>query len=334
MTIPDGVNVTGAGIDKTRLAFSIRFGSHSSIGGPSPSAGLRIGNTGTSSNRGGAHDTVFQWVRFRGGSGGNSVLFLGSWDRYTSATWPLADGGSGNAYDPPTSRAGTSRFKDCEWERPQNSNAHYQAGGDGDCVSIWGNNLAGETRIHDVTFERCHFGVKNGAAGSEGYGSGRVAVIIQTVPHEYLYRPDRPSAYFIKDWSLFAQNNADFLFSECVFEQSFWCTANPCDHGRAWAVAHGYTVGNIPENIAPDVMYLKNVDFVGCTFKGSGLMTSTSSNPVRYEVGKNCDVTGCRIWLGNANDGVGDPPGCTNLTVSGNTQTAGFGPYTPSPYDP
>ena len=51
------------------------------------------------------------------------------------------------------------------------------------------------------------------------------------------------------------------------------------------------------------------------------------TNLVRYEVGKNCDVRDCRIYLGGTNDGRGRRT-CLGVTctISGNTQTARFGP--------
>ena len=285
---------------------------------------------------GGAHDTTFRWVRFRGGKSG-SVVFLGRYDRYTKTSWPLASSisnGVETKYDPADRSAHNILFQDCEFERPQYSNADYLLGGGNDTVSIWGNNLAGETNIHHIAFDRCHFGVKNGAAGTEGYGTGRVAVIIQSVPHEYSWRPDHPLDYFLTDWTLFVQNQHDFSFTNSVFEQSFWVTANPCDHARAWGVAHGYTTGNMPAGAAPDVTYLQNVVFDGNTFKGSGLRTAQSSNPVRFEVAKNSIVKNSTIYLGNASSPVSMPGGGDNVTAVNNVVYPGFGAYTPSPYDP
>ena len=69
MNWPNGINLRGDGIGKTKLNFAVRFGSRSRIGGRLQSMGLTMGSTTASTEfelRDGAHGTQFRWVRFRG----------------------------------------------------------------------------------------------------------------------------------------------------------------------------------------------------------------------------------------------------------------------------
>ena len=63
MNWPNGINLRGDGIGKTKLNFAVRFGSRSRIGGRLQSMGLTMGSTTASTEfelRDGAHGTQFR----------------------------------------------------------------------------------------------------------------------------------------------------------------------------------------------------------------------------------------------------------------------------------
>jgi hypothetical protein len=139
LSIADGAFIKGAGSSSTWLRGHVDFGSNQVI------RDLKIGNKGNSAvqNRNGAHDTVFESCRFRGGGGPSdataAVIFLG----YRNAVQDVA-------------------FRNCRIERAFGVVTSWQQ------ATNWANNnisiyarTAGPKRI---TFEGCHVGVSNGVA--------------------------------------------------------------------------------------------------------------------------------------------------------------------------
>lgn len=128
--IPDGVTVIGQGADATHLKGRIYFGSGGEI------RKVKLGDAGYSiRNRNGAHDTVFDHVRLRGGggSGGDAgTLLLGDWSRSVRDVL----------------------FVDTDIEC---------------ALGAWNNVRITENstdpagaHVEGITFQRCHFGVHNG----------------------------------------------------------------------------------------------------------------------------------------------------------------------------
>jgi F5/8 type C domain/Pectate lyase superfamily protein len=132
LTLPDGLTLTGAGMDAAWLKGGIVFGSRSKI------SGLKLGDAGDSAvhNRNGASGTTFTACRFRGGSPGAP-------DGYFNT---IALGGDGSV-DHIT-------FKDSEVERNLGAGNNISIVEDG--------SSAGGAHVSDITFDGLHVGVSNG----------------------------------------------------------------------------------------------------------------------------------------------------------------------------
>jgi hypothetical protein len=308
----DRVNLAGAGIYRptgrtgTWLKGTLRFGSYSRI------HDLRLGDRGTLTNRGGAHDTVFRHVRFRGGSGG-AVVFLGRYVRWGD---PVSKGSVHHI-----------AFRYCEWERPLGSDTTYGT------FEAWGDWRRGGTSVHDISISHGHFGVDN---GTTGYGCGRLGFLVQYSPNEYYFR-NRGSA---ADWGVFLPDypahrlQHDISIANTVFEKSHWTTVDFTDFARAYGVtkwgenpvspAHR---SSIPARTRAPRMNLYNVTLKGVY--GQGVPT------VVYEIGRDSWAKIVRGWVAASHSLVAVDSAAINVSRFGLTvYGTGVGGYTPSPYDP
>lgn len=150
ITMPSGLAVFGAGMDRAWLRGHLAFGSNQLI------SDLRIGDAGKSAvhNRAGAAWSVFERVHFRGGGGAGwhgPVMLLGGSKSCSNIT-----------------------FRRCEVERNVGIEDSSFSNGYND-ISVY------ESRgghVSDITFDGCHIGVTNGVAT----GSPRMGLECWTAP--------------------------------------------------------------------------------------------------------------------------------------------------------
>jgi len=273
MSWPSGIDLRGDGIGRSRLNFALSFGSDSRI------EDVTLGGTQSTafSFANGAHDSVFEDVRFRGR--GSSIWsatdFTSSWsDRVVNEDADFHD----------------MMFNRAEFEY-SNANA--------DLWSIWWDSRAGGGRVYDITWQDCTFGVRNSAGA---YGLGRVGFIMQPSPPEHAASGPRPGAAITGstdydfDWSrvthgagLAADPGADYGFRlvRCRFVgRAGFVAFNACDYLRAWAMTTFRVPTESPGDVtqtmrdrAPDRMTSKGWYVADCWF----------SDDMRFENGR--DVT-------------------------------------------
>ena len=326
----DGVSYLGAGIYQqqspnggTWLKCSVTWGSHVTVkdmligsndaGATTKFTPVKRGDSaaGSDTNANGSHSVLFNFVRFKGGSdsGAHLIELAGNCSSNSSGGWA----GSIRTID-----MYDTEWRDCEFERPQDGTtevAGLPIAGCGSILSIWHDCRSGGAQIHDLTFRRCHFGVKNSRAGLSGnarYGIGNT-LLFQPGPPEHSIGGPRPS-----DETMVLPANADAVygwgpdwdsdivdhgmygitFEDCVVEWANWVGFNPCDYARSYSIwrwndlnrpgsettamsgvssaAAGW--GNPPGSHWVDIpaeMWIRNVTTTRCYFK-----TTT-----RYELG-------------------------------------------------
>jgi len=337
--VPDGIDVKGQGIwdqgvgdgsGGTWLQCSrgMTWGSDCSVARGSSSAGAD-----TKTN--GSHDVVFSFVRFKGGSNDGSPLIElgGNFNSLWSSSVKRID-------------MVDTTFNDCELERPQSTNA-TDGTSKGAILNIWLDSRAGGGQVHDLHFNRCHFGVKNGYnGGTDGYGMGR-CILFQPAPAEHGSDGPRPSGKPDNmgfDWSQVTHGFSNTTFADCLFEYSTWYPMDVCDYARSYSLttSFGGVVGSNPPTatqagLIPARMWNVGFDMTRCYFKGS-----SSSYHVVGEIGKDCTVVDC------GGTSVSMHAGSYGNTLSGafsnsrrphtvlfTTDWTGTGTsYTASPYDP
>ncbi len=339
LNVPSGVNVTGSGIGRTDLKFSITFGSRSRIGG-SESKGLLIGDSGVALlNRGGASNSVFSFVRFRGGgprSGVDYARYTDSSPYYTSYDPVVQLGEKGHRRS-----ASHIRFSHCEFERPAGPyvSTHVRA----NVISMWEDNRAGYSHLSYLTFYQCHFGVKN-PAGQYGAVSANVEL--------------KTNSY--GDGS-FDHNWHDVVFRDSIFERSGDFNLDFTDAARSWLEAHHLReTGNwtkVPMRYHAGSETGRSVSVIGGQIKGAGYSSDRWPYVFCLENAIGAPLRDVRIWGGAppAPAPQSASPACGPIlhvalptwplplhydargiiAVYGNTYTPGaWGSYTPSPYDP
>lgn len=339
LNVPSGVNVTGAGIGSTHLKFGITFGSSSRIGGTA-AQGLLVGSTGVAlRNRAGARNTTFGFVRFRGGGprpGVNYSAYTNSSSGYESYDPVVQLGGKGTQRS-----ASRITFNDCEFERSIGSyvSTHVRA----NIMSMWEDNRAGYAHLEYLTFNRCHWGVKN-AAGQ--YGALSANIELKTNSYG--------NGSFDHNWH-------DVVLRDCIVERSGDFSLDFTDAARSWLRSQGLSEsGNwmrVPLRFHAGNETGRSVSVIGGQIKGAGLYSGTRwpyvfclENPI------GATLRDVRIWGGNrtnrepesASAACGPiissalpswslPLAYDRLgmdTVFGNTYTPGvWGTYTSSPYD-
>ena len=139
---PDGLVMRGDGSGASWLKGHLDFGSNQTI------SNLKIGDAGNSAvyNRAGAHDTVFNRCRFRGG--GSTAA---------SSMAPVIALGMHNSCNGIT-------FRDCEVERNLGTETTSNYDNCFNDISVYSNYA---TVPADILFEGCHVGVSNGAGGHD-----------------------------------------------------------------------------------------------------------------------------------------------------------------------
>ena len=280
MTWPNGINLRGAGMGKTKLDFAIRFGSHSTIGGGTLSTGLTIGSSSQNTAfhmRCAAHGTRFRFVRFRSRG---PVL----WDLcdYTHLWRNSVDNANANVHD--------VSWIDCQFE--------YTGDANGTTFNIWWDARKGGSNVYNLTWRGCVFGVKD---SSGQYGSGKMGLLIQPSPPEHASDGPRPNGVsntdFGFDFSKVTHGSGQAAIggakgygfriwnSDFVGPASF-TSFDLCDYIRAWAMVT-YHLTN-PADVtaamiaaAPDRM----------TTKGVSLRYDWVAGKLRREIGRNVHLS-------------------------------------------
>ena len=308
-------------------------------------------NCGTETQTNGSHDNVFTLVRLKGGSdSGANLIDLGG--NYGSGLW------SGQVR---TDDMIDTNWYDCEFERPQLTNAAYNTtSAFGRALNIWFDSRAGGGQFHDNAWNRCHFGVANGYhTGIDGYGIGQT-ILFQPAPAEHASDGPRPTGGSNNtnfDWSQVDHGFYDNRFVDCLFEYSFWCPLDVCDYARSFSMTHYFdgsgnvvgspgAVGSNPPTTAqaaniPAPCWNQNFSITRGYFKGN---YPTTTYNLDFEFGENCILTNCYLPSGTPTDFVsgrygdiltGTFPGGYPTSPIFNTNWTGSGvSYTPSPYDP
>lgn len=346
LNVPDGVDVTGAGIGKTHLKFGITFGSDSEIGGTA-AEGLLVGSSGVAlRNREGVKNTRFSFVRFRGGGPRAGV----DYSKYTNSS------SSYESYDPVVQLGGkgTERsasritFTDCEFERSVGPyiSTHVRA----NIMSLWEDNRAGYAHLEYLTFVRCHWGVKN-AAGQYGALSANIELKTNSQSSD----PD------------FSHNWHDVLFEDCIFERSGEFNLDFTDSARDWLRSRGMsesgTTDGVPNWTLVPMRYHagtetgRSVSVVGGKIKGAGFYYDGWPYVFCLENPIAATMRGVTIWGGARTNSEPESASAASgpilaatlpdwslplgydrrgmNAVYGNTYYPGvWGTYTASPYDP
>ena len=356
-TAKDGISITGAGIWKQSSASGgggtwlkcrgMNWGSDLTVskmligenvaGVTSSFQPVARGSStaGADTRTNGSHHVTFNSVRFKGGSDSGTPLFeLGG--NYSS-TW------SGSLH---TIDMVNTTFNDCEFERPQSTNA-TDGTSKGAILNIWLDCRKGGAQVHDLQFNRCHFGVKNGYhAGTDGYGIGR-CILFQPAPAEHASDGPRPTGKAVNmnfAWSKVDHGFSNVKFTDCLFEYSLWYPMDVCDYARSYSLTNKFSgvVGGNPPTAAqaaqiPDRDWFVGCDLSRCYFKGS-----LNGYHTVYEIGKDCTATACGGTSISMNSGSFGNRVSGSFSNSERPSTALFTcawsgtgtSYSPSPFDP
>lgn len=349
LNVPDGVDVTGAGIGRTHLSFGITFGSDSDIGGTA-AEGLLVGSGGVAlvalSNREGADDTTFSFVRFRGGGPRTGVDYSKYTDTSTSyeSYYPVVQlGGKGTKRS-----ASRITFTDCEFER--SAGPYVSTRVRANIMSLWEDNRAGYAHLEYLTFLRCHWGVMN-ASGQYGALSANIELKTNSQSSD----PD------------FSHNWHDVVLKDCIFERSGEFNLDFTDSARDWLRSHGMsesgTTDGTPNWTLVPMRYHagaetgRSVSVIGGQIKGAGYYYDGWPYVFCLENPIAATLRGVTIWGGARTDPEPEstsaacgpilasalpdwalPLGYNRagmVAVCDNTYHPGvWGSYTPSPYDP
>jgi hypothetical protein len=287
---------------------------------------------------GSQHDT-FELVRFKGGSDSGASLF--SPDNYDDS-W--ADSWRG------TTDMTYTTFDDCEFERPQSTNATDTGGAAmGADFNLWYDCRAGGSQLHDITFNRCHFGVENGYhSGIDGYGEG-YTFLLQPSPAEHAADGPRPSgaaANMHFDWGQVDHDAYNIDFTDCLFEYGGWYPMDICDYARSYSLTTSFAgvVGSNPPTAAqaaaiPACMWTSGLTMTDCYLKGS----SPQAHGVVGEIGHDFTFTDDYCGTGSVfnqagsygNVVSGSFPGGHPASPIFTSDWSGAGTsYTASPFDP
>lgn len=347
LNVPDGVDITGAGIGRTHLKFSITFGSDSEIGGTA-GEGLLVGSAGNIAlrNREGAKNTSFSFVRFRGGGPREGV----DYSKYTDSS------SSYESYDPVVQLGGkgTKRsalritFTDCEFERSVGPyvSTHVRA----NIMSLWEDNRAGYAHLEYLTFVRCHWGVKN--------ASGQYGALTANIEFKTNSQSSDPD---------FSHNWHDVVLKDCIFERSGEFNLDFTDSARDWLRSRGMsesgTTDGTPNWALVPMRYHagaetgRSVSVIGGQIKGAGYYYDGWAYVFCLENPIGATLRGVTIWGGSRTNPEPESTSaaCGPIRISAlpawslplsydragmiaaydNAYRPGvWGSYTPSPYDP
>lgn len=384
IVVPDRVNILGQGIYDQgvsgggggtwlKATGGMKWGSHITVENMligANTAGLTVyycpiargaTDAGGDTNANGSHNVTFNFCRFKGGSDTGARLFdLGS--NFGSGLWSAAV---------KTIDMVATTWNDCEFERVQSTNA-INGTGLGTIVNFWYDCRAGGAQLHDIAWNRCHFGVKNGYhTGTDGYGCGAI-IIFQPSPAEHAPDGARPTTGGVGDyvngwnpnfdWGLVDHPAYNISFTDCLMEYASNYPMNPCDYARSYSVWHGNYSGR-PGTLTtalssaanretgwgnppgshwtdiPDEMWLENFDLMRCYLKGS----SPVGRSIVYELCRHaasvdsyCGTggTGANTAFGNTLSGSFSNANRPNTALFPTDWSGVTTSYTDSPYDP
>jgi hypothetical protein len=288
---------------------------------------------------GSQHDT-FNLVRFKGGSdtGASLLTTANNFDDTWHDTWRG------------TTDMTHTTFNDCEFERPQSTNAADNNGADlGADFNLWFDCRAGGSQLHDIAFNRCHFGVRNGYhSGIDGYGLG-YTWLLQPSPAEHAADGPRPTgaANNMKfDWARVNHGAYNITLTDCLLEYGTGSPMDICDYARSYSLTNHFkgAIGGNPPTAAqaaaiPDKMWTIGFDMTRCYTKGS----YPEGHGVVGEIGKDFLMTDSYSGTGSVfNQGgrfgnviTGTFPGGHPDSPIFTRDWSGSGTsYTPSPFDP
>ena len=203
-------------------------------------------SAGADTEANGSHNDVFDFVRFKGGSDAGADL-MGTAANFTSS-W--------NSTVKRDDFMDTA-FNDCEFERPQSTNA-VDGTSLGTILNVWWDVRPGGAQVHDLTFNRCHFGVANGYhSGVDGYGMGRT-ILFQGAPSSkddtgpaigggsVITSANWNPAF---NWAQVDHGANNIVFTDCLFEYSLWYPMDICDFARMYSC--GTACNPAPATAAP-----------------------------------------------------------------------------------
>ena len=223
LTLPSGVSIEGSGIASTWFVGSLKFNSDSRVS--DIKIGQRSAGSSAVTNKAGATDTTFNSVRFRGG--GKTYA-------------PVIElGGCRGSHD----SCSFITFKNCEVERNLGVETNPPSKNLND-ITLLSSYVAGESQVHDITFDHDHVGVSNGQGGWD-IGSPRMALEVWPDFSDGSGGHITPAATGQKPWY-------NVTVSHCVFEATDWSVLDfsdqvSCDNaGRYAHSATGVVVsGNV-----------------------------------------------------------------------------------------
>lgn len=347
ITPPDGVNILGDdnGSRRTHIQTGLVFGSNQQykniMFGRNQLTALTHKNNFNSVN------TVFDNCRFRGGGPIPGVDYSQASSSNYLGYYPVVQLG-GKDYKRSLSRVS---FKDCEFERTDgNWVSPYVRG---NIMSLWNDNRTGYSHIEYLTFEGCHFGVKNPTGQ---YGSVSANIELKT------------NNTASSDFNDYTHNWHDVVIKDTIFERSGDFNIDFTDSAREWLKRNGMTesgtTNGVPNWLLVPIKYHagnetgRSVSVIGGQIKGAGYHSAPQwtyvfclENPIA------AIFTGVTAWGGaRTNPEVESisPAAGPNITsalpnwplplqydskgmnaIYNNTYYPGvWGSYTQSPYDP
>lgn len=294
LALARGVNITGAGMGSTWLVASLRFNSDSNV------SGLKIGPSAAGApavtNQPDATHTTFTGVRFRGGGA-------------TYAPVILLGGGSGS-------------HKSCSYITFRNSEVERNLGVETDPpsknlndITLLSSYLAGETSVHDITFDQCRVGVSNGQGGWDS-GSPRMAIEVWPDYRNGSGGQLTTSQTGQKPWYNVTVTNS-------VFEATDWSVLDFSDQVTC-------------DNLGQFANSATGVDVRNNVLNGAGHRWTKGIGRITFEGPCDSVVSDNTVYAGDA---LGSAIQVRSwemgeVAQSGNVFLPGYGIYTPSPYDP
>jgi len=205
-------------------------------------------------------------------------------------------------------------FKNCEVERNLGVETNPPSKNLND-ITLLSSYIAGETVVHDITFDHCHVGVRNGQGGWD-IGSPRMALEVWpdfgTDSGGHLTAAQTGQ----KPWY-------NVTVTNCVFEATDWSVLDfsdqvTCDNQGQFA--HSATGVVVRGNVLHGAGHRWPKGMGRITFEGPA--DSVCSNNTIYQGGALGGAIQVRSWESE------------EVAQSGNVLLVDYGPYIPSPHDP
>ena len=286
------VNLRGASVSSSWLEGQLDFASHSTI------SKLKIGtfNVSAVTNLPGATHTTFTGVRFRGGGRAFTpvVVLGGCRGSHRSCSFIT--------------------FERCEVERNLGVETDPPSRNLND-ITLFSSYAAGETVVHNITFDHCHVGVSN---GQKGWNIGSPRMALEAWADDHTRSGDHLTAAQTAHRPYY-----DLTITNCVFEATDWSTLDFADGVTCYTkhpYAHTVTGVVVSGNVLHGAGHRWTKDMGRITFEGPA--DSVCKNNTIYQGGALGNGIQVRSWE------KGD------IRRSGNTFLGGYGHYVPSPNDP